>query len=152
MPRRRLLLRVLAASFALVAPSSTGLAAPPPPPPPPEPEAPAEPVPIEFSDGVTLAPGVKGQDWQPGAKTNKKEQKYRASRGRRSPGTVSISIAAGRGSVFVNDRFAGTAPVEGYGVPAGKNDIQVRDGSMVLAEGVLTVPKNGTITMTVPGP
>jgi hypothetical protein len=75
-------------------------------------------------------------------------------RGKRRKGgeTLSISIEGGRGSVFINGRYAGTAPLDGVALPSGKNDIQIRDGAEVLAQGLLTVPKGGRLSATVRHP
>ncbi len=53
--------------------------------------------------------------------------------------------------MFVNGRFVGTAPVSGVEVPSGKNDIHVRDGATVLATGLLDVPKDADVWITVRG-
>jgi len=54
--------------------------------------------------------------------------------------------------VFVNGRYAGTAPVDFLEVPAGRNDVQVRDGMIVLADGLLTMPRGKTVEMRVRHP
>lgn len=91
----------------------------------------------------------KGAKWQPGKKSTRKDRKRR---GRGAAGTLALDVENGRGSLFINGRYAGTAPLTGKEIPAGKNDIQVRDGMIVLAEGLLTVPKGGTLTVTVRHP
>jgi len=75
--------------------------------------------------------------------------KDRKKRSKKTAGTLSVSIDGGRGSVFVNGRFVGTAPVSGVEVPSGNNDIHVRDGETVLATGVLQVPKSADVSVTV---
>jgi hypothetical protein len=62
---------------------------------------------------------------------------------------VSFAIDGGRGSVFVDGRYAGTAPNTSMSLTPGKHDIQIRDGQKILAEGVLTVPKGGALQVTV---
>ncbi|MCH9684784.1 MAG: hypothetical protein K0V04_25335 [Deltaproteobacteria bacterium] len=84
--------------------------------------------------------------WAPDKKSTSKDRKKRSTK---SPGTLSVSIDGGRGSVFVNGRYIGTAPVDGVEVPAGKNDLQVRDGAVVLANGLLKVPKDSSVSITV---
>ena len=59
---------------------------------------------------------------------------------------------ADSGSIFINGRYAGTAPLEGIEIPSGKNDLQIRDGSDVLATGVLTVPKESDVIAVVRHP
>jgi hypothetical protein len=92
---------------------------------------------------------ASGAKWEAGASTNAKDRKKRSEK---APGSVSISIEGGRGSLFVNGRYAGTAPLNGISVPSGRNDIQVRDGADVLASGVITVPKGGSLSVTVRHP
>ena len=91
---------------------------------------------------------AKGASWEPDARSTSKD------RGKRKKGseTLSISIDGGRGSVFINGRYAGTAPLDGIPIPSGKNDIQVRDGAEVLAQGLLTVPKGANLSATVAHP
>lgn len=79
----------------------------------------------------------------------KATSKQRRSRSKKNSGTLSLTIEDGRGSVFINGRYAGTAPLSSVSVPAGKNDIQVRDGAEVLTAGVLTMPKQGDIVASV---
>lgn len=69
-----------------------------------------------------------------------------------APCKVSFEIDGGRGSVFVNGRYIGTAPVSDVTLMPGKHDVQVRDGQKILAEGVLTVPKGGSLQITVRHP
>ena len=75
--------------------------------------------------------------------------KDRKKRSKKTAGTLSVSIDGGRGSVFLNGRFVGTAPVSGVELPSGKNDIHVRDGATVLANGLLDVPKGAAVSVTV---
>jgi len=84
--------------------------------------------------------------WAGGTHTTSKDRKKRSSK---TPGSISMTIDGGRGSLFVNGRYAGTAPLDGISVPSGPNDIQVRDGSTVLADGVLTVPAGGDVAFVV---
>ena len=83
------------------------------------------------------------------AADKKMTDKDRKKQSSSSPGSVSLEIDGGRGSLFVNGRYAGTAPLDGIEVPSGPNDIQVRDGAQVLASGMLTVPKGGSVSLTV---
>lgn len=62
---------------------------------------------------------------------------------------VSFEIDGGRGSVFIDGRYAATAPNSTLSLTPGKHDIQVRDGQKILAEGVLTVPKGGSLVVTI---
>lgn len=89
---------------------------------------------------------AEGARFAPGEKATAKE---RARRSMRDPGTLSVTIEGGRGSLFVNGRYRGTAPLDDVRLPAGKNDIQVRDGEEVLAEGVLVVNSGATVSLTV---
>ncbi len=89
-----------------------------------------------------------GADFTDGKQSSSKDRKKR---NKKSAGTLSLTIDGGRGSVFVNGRFVGTAPVSGVEVPSGKNDIHVRDGATVLATGLLDVPKDADVSITVRG-
>src|SRR5262245_25069469 len=75
-----------------------------------------------------------GGSWEPDKKSTSKDRKKRSSK---SGGSLSVTIDGGRGSVFLNGRYVGTAPVNGVELPSGKNDLQVRDGADVLATGLL---------------
>jgi len=79
-------------------------------------------------------------------KTSKKNRKKRSTK---SAGSLSLTIDNGRGSVFINGRYIGTAPISGVEIPSGRNDLQVRDGAAVLASGELNVPKNADVSLTV---
>jgi hypothetical protein len=89
-----------------------------------------------------------GAAWEPDARSASSD------RGKRKKGseTISITVEGGRGSVFINGRYAGTAPLDGVTIPAGKNDIQIRDGAEVLAQGLLTVPKGARLAAIVRHP
>jgi hypothetical protein len=100
-------------------------------------------------DGNLCLSPVKGAKWESGVTTSPKE---RTKRSKKNGGTLSISIEDGRGSVFINGRYAGTAPLSGIEIPRGRNDIQVRDGAEVLASGVLQVPANADLDVTVTHP
>lgn len=66
--------------------------------------------------------------------------------------SLSMQVDGGRGSLFVNGRYAGTAPLSSIPIPAGPNDIQVRDGATVISTGVLWVPKAAAISVTIRHP
>lgn len=87
--------------------------------------------------------------FQADRRSNSKDRKKRS---KRSAGTLTIRIEGGRGSVFINGRYAGTAPLEGVEVPSGNNDLQIRDGADVLATGLLTVPRDGDVVAVVRHP
>lgn len=87
-----------------------------------------------------------GAKWSPDKKASAKDRRKRKAK---SGGTLSLDIDGGRGSVFVNGRFVGTAPVSGVAIPQGKNDVHVRDGDITLATGVLKVPKGASVSLTV---
>lgn len=100
-------------------------------------------------DGVVCVTSMKGAGFRPNKKSTKKDRKRR---GRGANGTLNVNVANGRGSVFVNGRYVGTAPLEYFSIPSGRNDVQVRDGMIVLAEGLLSVPRGKTLDMTVQHP
>jgi hypothetical protein len=91
----------------------------------------------------------KGAKWDPGQSSTPKE---RSKRTKKNSGTLSVTIDGGRGSVFVNGRYVGTAPFSGVEIPRGRNDLQVRDGADVIASGVLQVPNNADLEITVRHP
>ncbi len=97
---------------------------------------------------LCLSPGGGGK-WEAGAQASAKDKKKRSDK---SGGSISVTVEGGRGSLFVNGRYAGTAPLSGISLPSGRNDIQVRDGSSVLSQGVMTVPKGGSLSVTVRHP
>ena len=84
--------------------------------------------------------------WAADKQSTSKDRKKRSTK---TAGTLSVTIDGGRGSVFLNGRFVGTAPVSGVSVPSGKNDLHVRDGEDVLANGTLTVGKGTSVSVTV---
>ena len=54
--------------------------------------------------------------------------------------------------MFIDGRFAGVAPLSGVELGPGKHDVQVRDGSKILVEGVLNIPKGASVKATVKYP
>jgi hypothetical protein len=90
--------------------------------------------------------GAKGAKWEPDASLSAKQLKAKR---KGAAGTLSVKIEEGRGSVFIDGRFAGVAPVGSVELGPGKHDLQVRDGAKILAEGVITIPKGGTVKATV---
>jgi hypothetical protein len=99
-------------------------------------------------DGVCLQ-APKAAKWSPGESATEAERKKRR---RKDGGKLSVTIEDGRGSLFVNGRYAGTAPVDNVRLPRGKNDIRIQDGETVVATGVLIVPSNATIDMKIKAP
>ncbi len=104
----------------------------------------------ECSDASNLClDDGKGAKWEPDASLSAKQLKAK----RKGPnGKLSVKIEDGRGSVFVDGRYVGTAPLGDLSLGPGKHDLQVRDGDRILAEGVLTVPKGGSVKVTVRHP
>jgi hypothetical protein len=92
---------------------------------------------------------AKGAKWEPDASLSAKALKAKR---KGAPGKLSIKIEDGRGSVFIDGRFAGVAPVADVTLGPGKHDIQVRDGDRILAEGVVTIPKGASVRATVHHP
>ena len=92
--------------------------------------------------GVCVRAG-SGVGWKAGEDlTDKQRAKEARKNKKRDPVRVSVSLDNGRGSVFVDGVWAGAAPVQGLELLPGKHDVQVRDGTMVLAAGVLAIPKD----------
>ncbi|MBK7825953.1 hypothetical protein [Nannocystis sp.] len=98
--------------------------------------------------GLCLEP-IKGGKWEPDASLSGKQLKAKR---KGAPGKLSVTIEDGRGSVFVDGRLAGTAPVANLTLGPGKHDLQVRDGQKILAEGVLTIPKGASVRVVVRHP
>ena len=97
-------------------------------------------------EGGLCIDGNNGAKWASERTTSAKE---RGKQSTKTAGTLSVSIDGGRGSLFINGRYAGTAPLDRVSIPSGANDRQVRDGGQILASGVLTVPKSGDVSVTV---
>lgn len=101
--------------------------------------------PCSDASGVCLDTS-SGARWEPDASLSAKQIKAKR---KGASCKVSFEIDGGRGSIFVDGRYAGTAPNSTMSLPPGKHDVQVRDGQKILAEGVLTVPKGGSLQVTV---
>lgn len=97
--------------------------------------------------GLCMEP-VKGGKWEPDGSLSAKQLKAK----RKGTGSLTVKVDDGRGSVFVDGRYAGTAPLADLSLGAGKHDLQVRDGAKILAEGVVTVPKGATVKVNVRHP
>ena len=92
--------------------------------------------------GVCVRSG-EGVGWKAGEKLSNKQRAKEARKNRkRSPVVFYLTITGGRGSVFIDGEWVGSAPIEALELKPGKHDVQVRDGANVLAAGVLVVPKN----------
>lgn len=100
------------------------------------------------ASGLCMDP-VKGAKWEADASLSAKQLKAKR---KGTPGKLSVTIEDGRGSVFLDGRYVGTAPLSDLALGVGKHDLQVRDGNKILAEGVLTVPKSADIRVTVRHP
>lgn len=98
--------------------------------------------------GLCIEP-VKGGKWEPDGSLSAKQLKAKR---KGAPGRLTVKIDDGRGSVFVDGRYVGTAPVSDVSLAAGKHDLQVRDGAKILAEGVITVPKGAAVRVNVRHP
>jgi len=98
--------------------------------------------------GLCLEP-VKGAKWEPDGSLSAKQMKAKR---KGAPGRLTVKVDDGRGSVFIDGRYVGTAPLDGLSLEPGKHDLQVRDGAKILAEGVLTVPKSASVRVNVRHP
>jgi len=80
------------------------------------------------------------------AQKKRKERKLR----KKAPVTLSVSIDEdGRGTVFLDGRYAGVAPLNSFSLSPGSHEIQVRDGNRILAEGSLTFPAGETVELSI---
>ena len=100
------------------------------------------------ASGLCMEP-VKGAKWDADASLTPKQIKAKR---KGAPGKLSVTIEDGRGSVFLDGRYVGTATLTDLSLGAGKHDLQVRDGAKILAEGVLTVPKGASVRVNVRHP
>jgi hypothetical protein len=98
--------------------------------------------------GLCLEP-VKGGKWEPDSSLSAKQLKAKR---KGAPGRLTVKVDDGRGSVFIDGRYVGTATVSDLPLAAGKHDLQVRDGARILAEGVLTIPKGASVRVNVRHP
>jgi hypothetical protein len=108
----------------------------------------AAPTPAQAActDPSNLCLETKGAKWEPDASLTAKQIKGKR---KGANGTLSVKIEEGRGSVFIDGRFVGVAPIGSISLTPGKHDLQIRDGSKILAEGVITIPKGSTVRTTV---
>ena len=98
--------------------------------------------------GLCMDP-VKGSKWEPDSSLSAKQLKAKR---KGPPGRLTVKVDNGRGSVFIDGRYVGTATLTDLSLGAGKHDLQVRDGAKILAEGVLTVPKGTSVRVNVRHP
>ncbi len=92
--------------------------------------------------GVCVRSG-EGVGWKAGETMSDKQRAKEARKNRkRSPVIVYVNIDGGRGSVFIDGIWVGTAPVRALELKPGRHDMQVRDGAQVLAAGVVVIPKD----------
>lgn len=98
---------------------------------------------------LCIVSGDEGARWEAGEKSTSKNRSRRSTK---QGGKLSVELEGGRASLFVNGRFRGNPPLQDIEVPSGKNDIQLRDGETILAEGLLTVPRNGSVSVVVHHP
>lgn len=106
------------------------------------------------SDEASLCVEAGEAEWTADEQLSGKAMRRDAKRNRkRKPVAVSVSIEGGRGSVFVDGRWAGEAPLGEYELQPGRHDLQVRDGETVLSEGILKISrKSDAIEITVRHP
>lgn len=95
---------------------------------------------FECSNGVCVDNGK----WEPDQVSTSKDRQKR----RKNAAKLDLTISSGRGSAFVNGRYVGTAPLSGVKIASGPNDIEIRNGSEVLARGLLWVKPDETASMT----
>jgi len=98
------------------------------------------------SDPSNMCVEPAAAKWEPDKSLSQKQLKAKR---KGANGTLSVKIEEGRGSVFIDGRFAGVAPVANFDVGPGKHDVQVRDGSKILAEGIINIPKGASVKATV---
>ena len=94
---------------------------------------------------------VDGAAWSSGEQLDDKAREREQKRNRKGKdSTLSVEIAGGRGSVFVDGVWIAPAPINYVPLKPGKHDLEIRDGERVLARGVLEVGKTpGDVTIRV---
>ncbi|HLT37367.1 MAG TPA: hypothetical protein VK034_13835 [Enhygromyxa sp.] len=87
---------------------------------------------------------VSGAAWSSGDQLDDKARAREAKRNRKGKdATLTVEIAGGRGSVFLDGVWIAVAPINYVPIKPGKHDLEVRDGERLLARGVLEVDKKG---------
>ncbi|KIG15619.1 hypothetical protein DB30_05367 [Enhygromyxa salina] len=87
---------------------------------------------------------ISGAAWASGEQLDDAARKREAKRNRKHKDVqLSVQVANGRGSVFVDGVWIAPVPALYVPIKPGKHDLEVRDGDRVLARGVLTIPKKG---------
>ncbi len=112
----------------------------------------ANPTPAQAAcsdDSGLCLDAAKGAKWKPDSSLSSKALKAKR---KGAAGRLTLKIEDGRGSVFIDGRYVGTAPVNDISLTPGDHDLQVRDGGKILAEGVITMPKGGSLRATVRHP
>lgn len=110
---------------------------------------PAEAAMLACDDVSNLCVDSGGAVWKADKTVSADEKKKRIEK---AGSTLSVTVDGGRASVFVNGRYAGTAPLSSIAMPGGPSDVQVRDGATVISTGVLWVPKSASVSVTVRHP
>ncbi len=93
-----------------------------------------------------------GSAWKTGQRLSRKKRKADAKKNRKRKDVgLSVSLAEGRGTVFVDGRYlATTGPHAQRALKPGKHEVEVRDGDETLAIGVLTISrKAGALRLVV---
>ncbi len=104
-------------------------------------------------DESRLCVDTDNAKWEPDATISQKNLKRERKKNKKKPtSNLYLTIEDGRGSVFIDGRFVSTAPLDSYEIGAGKHDIQIRDGDIILAEGVLKIPSKADVRITVVHP
>ncbi len=101
------------------------------------------------SRGVCVAGAAWSED---SSLTDKKRKSERKKNKKKKDAKLSLEITNGRGSVFIDGVWIGSAPLSYMAIKPGKHDVEVRDGENILAMGVVTIgKKGGDVRITVPG-
>lgn len=104
----------------------------------------ALPSPAQAEEDCGAQACVEGASWASGEQLDERARKREAKRNRKRKDTrlsVELGSTDGRGSVFIDGVWAGTAPARNLPIKPGKHDVEIRDGQAVLARGVLNIPK-----------
>ncbi|MCB9755668.1 MAG: hypothetical protein H6713_37535 [Myxococcales bacterium] len=104
-------------------------------------------------DESRLCVDTANAKWEPDKTMSQSALKRERKKNKSKPtSNLHLTIEGGRASVFLDGRYVDTAPLKSYEIEAGKHDIQVRDGDIILAEGVLRIPSKTDVRITVVHP
>ncbi|MEZ4449466.1 MAG: hypothetical protein R3B09_08300 [Nannocystaceae bacterium] len=100
------------------------------------------------STGLCVVSG-EGVKWKSEAALTAAQLRKENKKRKGSTSNLDLKIDDGRGTVFIDGRWGGIAPLVSYPITPGSHDIQVRDGNRILAEGVLVFPAGANVSIEI---